>query len=92
MSTMDFVRGILTGSVVLFDTLNTAFSYDPCGTKHFVQFTQFTRSFSTTACLTRDQSLDQDDLTINPIRSYPNADTDKLAILNDNKDKIGVYR
>jgi len=95
MSITDSVRSTLTGSVVLFNTLNTTltFSYDPGGTEYFVpQFTQFTRSFSTTACLTRDQSLDQDNLAINPIRSYPNADTDKLAILNDNKNKIGVYR
>ncbi len=30
-------------------------------------------------------------LTVSPVTIYPNADTDKLQILSDNKDKSGIY-
>ena len=34
----------------------------------------------------------EDNLPIVPVRSYLNADTDKFAILEDNRGKVGVYR
>ena len=34
----------------------------------------------------------RDNLAIIPVRSYLNADIDEFTILQDNKDRIGIYR
>ena len=34
----------------------------------------------------------RDNLAIIPVRSYLNADVEKFTILQDNKDRIGIYR
>jgi hypothetical protein len=62
------------------------------GVRPFVTLMQIAVSFSSPVPRMYSQRSEDSSPIINPVLSYENADTQKLLILKENKNKGGVYR